>query len=676
VASLSTIRKKLVLPGKAKGGGSDRHHHFGIEEISIADSLCSGVLRDAAAFSKKYRSKVPGENFFESSTATTTTSTETDDHPPSRTTIPISPKAEAFSSTPGADTMNSNNSYDDMEHPTTPPSPHHHHHHNNRDTTFEAASISREERKERVKEKLEKYKRNQKQLKIACMALEQQLAQTTAKLREVDTNASFKIESLESELRETKGGLERISSQSHREVADQSECIKTLGSKLIRQAHVIQRQKAAVSQYKMQLEAMAEEMAMQDERDSRLEEEMQLLTEELEKTKTSKAQMQSRLQHTLEEMMDLKSESEMDAKYKVDLEFRLQQQEAMMDRLAHDMATKTRKISELEDEIESKNWEVETMKEKLRESEKTLEGVQCELESALKRATAAEAAAGAGENGRGRSIGEDTGDDDNSKSDNNITYLSSNGARSPSASPVKSPSSASSAVGPRPSWKRILAPPPFPVAAASAAEDDNGNNDEDPNGDSPETFESQLQAKDAVISTLNETCQDHELTISTLRSDMVKMSSTYKQDSYLKRKEIAKLKQQNAEYALKLRALEKAFKCVNATENMPVVGTKFHGHTTHGGESGGGGVVGEVGGGGGGGSLHGMPAHSMGALSGNQHSKNNKLAAVKSRIGALYDFPSPRDIKKDSMIVQQANFFDGGSDGSDLDGKGENPEEC
>ena len=62
----------------------------------------------------------------------------------------------------------------------------------------------------------------------------------------------------------------------------------------------------------------------------KLEEEMSLLTDELEKTKASKAQMQSRLQHTLEEMMDLKSESEMDAKYKVDLEFRLQQQEAMM----------------------------------------------------------------------------------------------------------------------------------------------------------------------------------------------------------------------------------------------------------------------------------------------------------------------------------------------------------
>jgi hypothetical protein len=46
-------------------------------------------------------------------------------------------------------------------------------------------------------------------------------------------------------------------------------------------------------------------------------------------------------------------------------------------------------------------------------------------------------------------------------------------------------------------------------------------------------------------------------------------------------------------------------------------------------------------------------------------------------MGALYDFPSPRDIKKDSLIVQQANFFDGASDqGSDLDGKGENPEEC
>jgi len=566
---------------------------------------------------------------------------------------------------------------------------HHQHHHHQRnsipnDSTTSAASIAtREERKERVKEKLEKYKRNQKQLKIACMALEQQLASTSAKLREVDTTATSKIHALETELRETRGGLQHLANQSHRDVADQSECIKTLGSKLIRQAHVIQKQKAAVSQYKIQLEAMAEEMAMQDERDGRLEEEMQTLTNELEKIKASKVQMQTRLQHTLEELMDSKRELELDGKYKMDMEFRLQQQEAMLDRLAQDMARKTRTISELEDEIESKNWEVETMREKLGESEKILEGVQCELENALKKAAAATSAAAAAAAATAAAANEEHVESttDDGENNNHVAYISSNCARSPSSSPVKSPSNST-----RTSWKRILVAPPFGIPDQQDNDINNNANTEgeEPNNESTQsTFQSQLQAKDAVISTLNDTCQDQELTIQTLRSDMVKMSSTYKQDSYLKRKEIAKLKQQNAEYALKLRALEKAFKCVNATENMPVVGTKFHGHTTHGsgeGYSGGAGAGGgNAEGGGGGSSLHGLPAHSMGALSpgGNTTSKNNKLAAVKSRMGALYDFPSPRDIKKDSLIVQQANFFDGASDqGSDLDGKGENPEEC
>ena len=95
----------------------------------------------------------------------------------------------------------------------------------------------REQRKERVKEKLDRYKRDQKALKKSCLALEQQLAITTDKLREVDSKAAFKIDALESELRETRKGMEGIAKSSTKEVTDQSECIKTLGKKLIRQAH-------------------------------------------------------------------------------------------------------------------------------------------------------------------------------------------------------------------------------------------------------------------------------------------------------------------------------------------------------------------------------------------------------------------------------------------------------
>ena len=121
----------------------------------------------------------------------------------------------------------------------------------------------------------------------------------------------------------------------------------------------------------------------------------------------------------------------------------------------------------------------------------------------------------------------------------------------------------------------------------------------------------------------------------------------------MKRKEIAKLKQQNAESALKLRALEKAFAAVNATENMTAVstkdGTKF------------------LGGGG-------MGAASLDNKSVHQEShggKEGKAAAVSARLGGLR-------LLKESKAVQQANFFDddAASDrGSSLGGKGEDPEE-
>ena len=47
---------------------------------------------------------------------------------------------------------------------------------------------------------------------------------------------------------------------------------------------------------------------------------------------------------------------------------------------------------------------------------------------------------------------------------------------------------------------------------------------------------------------------------------MVKMSSSFKQDDYLQRNQIAKLKQANAEYALKLHALQKVFQGINNEE--------------------------------------------------------------------------------------------------------------
>jgi hypothetical protein len=138
----------------------------------------------------------------------------------------------------------------------------------------------------------------------------------------------------------------------------------------------------------------------------------------------------------------------------------------------------------------------------------------------------------------------------------------------------------------------------------------------------------------------------------------------------LKRKEIAKLKQQNAEYALRLRMLEKAFQCVNATESMSAVstndGTKFLAHSAHGG---------------GGGRRKGWETGTV-SLHGKSVSRGDKdgiAAAVSARLGGLR-----LGLLRDSKVVQEANFFDdddpsfpGASDKeSSSGGKGEDPEEC
>ena len=427
---------------------------------------------------------------------------------------------------------------------------------------------------------------------------------------------------------------------------------------------VIKRQKNAVEQYKIQLEAMNEEMAMQDERDSEREAELEELEEQLDSIREQKTQMNNLLQENIEEMRILKGETEKDATNVMELEFNLQQKEATLDRVAKDVSEKAMKISELEESLEEKNRELDALKEELKESENSVQTMQQCLESASRDSFLFKDRTASG-------ITDDDNEDEGGEGDEGVSSNDRASSMSIGASMASSQaagggteslrrtsqvSQANSRRGSQRSWFNREA------SARSSFMGDDGEV-------SPETFEAELNAKDTTIATLNDTVTEHEETINTLRSEMVKMSSTYKQDSYLKRKEIAKLKQQNAEYALKLRALEKAFKCVNATEGMSVVGSNFHGHTSHGG-----------GGSKHGGSLHGnnsrhsRSTHSVGEVS----SKIDKAAAVKARLGGFpYEFPSASTVRRDSAVVQEANFFDDGisEQGSDLGMKGQSPEE-
>jgi len=644
--------------------------------------------------------------------------------------------------------------------------------HDDHADNVDEARLRREQRKERVMERLEKYSKDRARLRAACSALESALEMTSQKLRQVDKGAASKIHALELELRDAREGGEATRT-------NQEACIKELGKKLIRQAHVIKRQRDAVEQLKMQLEAMAEEMAMQDERDSRREEDLRRLEEQLENSRDNQAQMQAMLQENIEGMVELKSEVERDAKNIMELEFDLGQKEAMLNRVARDLAEKTVRICELEQGLEDKIFEMESMTKELDESKESaevmrqqfdaaakqldesresVEVMQQQLEAATKQRDESKESAEAMRQqleaamkqldestesaelvrqqleaatkeredmkcvfsrlGTTKTDGETDGDVaanaqspeeamrqqleaatkqlheskesaelvrqqleattkqlDESKESAEVMRQQLE-ASTKEGEDMKCEFSrfgttktdgetvgdvAANAQSPR-SWKRpslakgdvINKMDKPPLVQGTDGED------EDNEIGMKEAFASELQAKDATIRTLDDACKEMEATINAQRSEMVKMSSTYKQENYLKRKEIAELTKQKAAYALKLRALEKAFQCVSATGNITTVSTSSH--STHGGGGG-------------------MGAASLDNKSVHQEShggKEGKAAAVSARLGGFR-------LWGDSKVVKEANFFDDDavsdspalSDrGSSSGGKGEDPEEC
>ncbi|KAL7539728.1 hypothetical protein ACHAWF_010202 [Thalassiosira exigua] len=337
--------------------------------------------------------------------------------------------------------------------------------------------------------------------------------------------------------------------------------------------------------------------------------------------------------------MKIKGETESDAKRVMELEFNLQQKDATLERVAAEKSEKSKRICDLEEELDVKTCEAERLGVELEESKASVEKLTEQLESAKEEVENLSCNFAAW----GNSPGAPGEGGIPSAADRRLS------ARAPSVDRRMSTQSAAPRRGSSMLWL-------------------GGKPDEMPSD--AEALEEELRNKDDTIQNLDNTVKEHEETIKTLRSDMVKMSSTYKQDSYLKRKEIAKLKQMNAEYALKLRALEKAFKCKKDSEAG--VSSSMHGHTAHGGmgspslstsrhDS----------------SRHGKSMHSVGSMGA---TKEDKAAAVRSRLGgfAPYEFPSADQLKaaNDSKVVSDANFFEGSDQASEDGRKGELPEEC
>ncbi len=323
--------------------------------------------------------------------------------------------------------------------------------------------------------------------------LDKAFMKTLAELREVDSKAAYKIDSLEVELTKTREGMENLVHQSTKEVTDQSQCIKTLGKKLIRQAHVIKQQKKAVEEYQIQLEALREKMAMQDERDSIRDVEYNDLKEDFERTLQQKVAMQNSLQESIDEMMDLKLERDRASARVRELELTLQEKEIDLERAKRESVELSERVSTLETDLQDKSDECDVATSKMKANEHSVEVFKAELERANAEL----------EELRGKM------DDALSSSQHTAPSVAS---REPSFR----------------GWRRGAGAP-------------QSNEDET-------TMIEKFQAKELQVQALDQAAKENEETIKTLRSDLVKMSSTFKQDDYLKRKQIAKLKQDNAQY--------------------------------------------------------------------------------------------------------------------------------
>ena len=93
-------------------------------------------------------------------------------------------------------------------------------------------------KKHEPNKKLATYREKSTRLRTDCEALQSQLVLTAQRLQEVDSRAALKVDTLQSELRETSAGMEVLATHKAQESVEQSACVKSMGKRLIKQSHV------------------------------------------------------------------------------------------------------------------------------------------------------------------------------------------------------------------------------------------------------------------------------------------------------------------------------------------------------------------------------------------------------------------------------------------------------
>ena len=161
----------------------------------------------------------------------------------------------------------------------------------------------------RLRKKLSAYKTRSTLLKTNITHLQTQLATTTSELQSLDARSRLHIDAAHMQISECKSSVYSLAAASGIEHTRQAMTVRILGEKLVKQAKVIRTQREAARAHKALLEALREEMAMQDERDRERDEEVEELHSQIRISNSTKVKVHRELMENHELMTDLRADN-------------------------------------------------------------------------------------------------------------------------------------------------------------------------------------------------------------------------------------------------------------------------------------------------------------------------------------------------------------------------------
>ena len=186
--------------------------------------------------------------------------------------------------------------------------------------------------------------------------MRQQSATLQTQLEDGDSRATQKMAGMQSELHETRTGMQVSAKLQAKEFKDQAACIKTVGKNLIKQAHMIKKQKLEMNENNIRISALQEEINMQDEREFQNDEATTSLQTEYDTITSQNRDLQRTLQENVEEMSFMRAERGIE-----ELETDIAQKHRDLEEARRESHKRAERITFLESRLEEKMEECEVL---------------------------------------------------------------------------------------------------------------------------------------------------------------------------------------------------------------------------------------------------------------------------------------------------------------------------